>query len=222
MSDPDTTTDASADGGGDSATSSRGSLRRRLLRWLAGLGVVSFFAGLLTPLKDLALAVEATSGEGAPNLVGQRLVYAHSHKAEPSGHLHEEGMTVHPDHLSVPDAAIVFPAELTGQARYPILLHHLEEDKIGPPTDPELADQGFVAYSAVCTHLGCTVDWTEHPHEVGQAHDHCPCHVGEFDPYRGARVLAGPAPRPLPQIGIAVEEDQIVLTTQFEEPVGGE
>ncbi|MFB6197868.1 MAG: ubiquinol-cytochrome c reductase iron-sulfur subunit, partial [Halobacteriaceae archaeon] len=64
----------------------------------------------------------------------------------------------------------------------------------------------------------CTVHWTEESHEVRQPHDHCPCHVAEFDPYEGAKVLAGPAPRPLPQIGVMVNDNgELELTTKFEE-----
>lgn len=207
----------------DEESKGNGGLRRRLLKWLGGIGIVSFFGGLLlTPLKDLSLASEARGGETKPKLVGQRLVYAHSHEHEPSGHLHETGMTVEPDHLAVPDAALVFPAELTGQEEYPILLHRFEPEDIEPPTNQEWTDQGFVAYSAICTHLGCNVSWTENEHEVGQAHDHCPCHVGEYDPYRGAEVLGGPPPRPLPQIGVQVEDGQLIITSEFEGDIGGE
>lgn len=213
MSEPDPSVEEAGDDG---------SFRRRLLKWLGGLGVVGFLAGLLTPLKDLALAVEADREGARPELAGQRLVYAHSHEHEPSGHVHEEGMTVKPDHLAVPDAALAFPAELTGQDEFPILLHRLEPDRIAEPTNEEWTDRGFVAYSAICTHLGCNVSWTEEDHEVGGPHDHCPCHVGEFDPYRGAEVVGGPPPRPLPQIGVTVEDEQLVLTSEFDAPIGGE
>jgi thiosulfate dehydrogenase [quinone] large subunit len=46
------------------------------------------------------------------------------------------------------------------------------------------------AFSAVCTHTGCTVDF-----ESGVIA--CPCHGSEFDPNTGA-VLRGPAATPLP------------------------
>jgi cytochrome b6-f complex iron-sulfur subunit len=45
------------------------------------------------------------------------------------------------------------------------------------------------ALSAVCTHLGCTVDRAEEGF-------HCPCHGSRFDP--DGRNVSGPAPRALP------------------------
>ena len=61
----------------------------------------------------------------------------------------------------------------------------------------------FVAYSAICTHQGCTVAY-----QGGQLA--CPCHGSVFDPARGAKVVAGPAPRPLPEIPVKVEGGEIV------------
>jgi cytochrome b6-f complex iron-sulfur subunit len=51
---------------------------------------------------------------------------------------------------------------------------------------------GFLAYSAVCTHLGCLVKW-----EAARQEFLCPCHAAVFDA-RG-RVVSGPAPAPLPE-----------------------
>jgi Rieske Fe-S protein len=61
------------------------------------------------------------------------------------------------------------------------------------------ADDRFVAYSGVCTHLSCAVYWNP---ERGILH--CPCHEGIFSPETGG-VLAGPPPRPLPKILLEVQ-----------------
>ena len=61
----------------------------------------------------------------------------------------------------------------------------------------------FVAYSAVCTHQGCTVAYKN-----GQLA--CPCHGSVFDPADGAAVVAGPAPKPLPEIPVKVQGGDIV------------
>jgi thiosulfate dehydrogenase [quinone] large subunit len=58
----------------------------------------------------------------------------------------------------------------------------------------------LTAYSAVCTHAGCTVSY--HP---ARALLLCPCHGSAFDPSQGAAVVAGPAPAPLPAIKVAVD-----------------
>lgn len=52
----------------------------------------------------------------------------------------------------------------------------------------------FVAYGQRCTHLGCPVLY-----QAAERRLHCPCHAGFFSVTDG-RVLAGPAPRPLPRI----------------------
>lgn len=61
----------------------------------------------------------------------------------------------------------------------------------------------FVAYSAVCTHAGCTVAYQN-------AQLACPCHGSIFDPANGAEVVSGPAQTPLPEIPIRVQDGQIL------------
>jgi thiosulfate dehydrogenase [quinone] large subunit len=59
-----------------------------------------------------------------------------------------------------------------------------------------------VAYSAVCTHAGCTVGYDATTRLLA-----CPCHGAEFDPRHGAAVVSGPAPSPLPSIRLQVGAD---------------
>ena len=61
----------------------------------------------------------------------------------------------------------------------------------------------FVAYSAVCTHQGCTVAY-----ENGQLV--CPCHGSIFDAENGAEVVNGPAQLPLPEIPVKVRGREVV------------
>jgi cytochrome b6-f complex iron-sulfur subunit len=61
----------------------------------------------------------------------------------------------------------------------------------------------FVAYSAVCTHQGCTVAYKK-----GQLA--CPCHGSLFDPADGGAVITGPAQEPLPEIPVKVQGGDIV------------
>jgi cytochrome b6-f complex iron-sulfur subunit len=60
----------------------------------------------------------------------------------------------------------------------------------------------YQALSAVCTHLGCVVQWQAEKGEFL-----CPCHGGRFAPT--GTVLGGPPPRPLEVLPVAVDGDQI-------------
>ena len=62
----------------------------------------------------------------------------------------------------------------------------------------------FKAFSAVCTHQGCVVD------QVASGTIDCPCHGSQFS-VRNGRVVAGPAPSPLPHRPITVAGGKITL-----------
>jgi Rieske Fe-S protein len=70
-----------------------------------------------------------------------------------------------------------------------------------------LTAQGtYRAFSAVCTHLGCTVQYRP---DFG--HIWCACHDGHYDPQSG-QVLSGPPPRPLAEFTVAIRGSDIVVT----------
>ena len=76
---------------------------------------------------------------------------------------------------------------------------------------------GIVAYSKICTHVGCPVAL----YEQQTHHLLCPCHQSTFDVADGAKVIFGPAKRPLPQLPIEVDaEGYLVAQSDFHEPVG--
>jgi cytochrome b6-f complex iron-sulfur subunit len=77
------------------------------------------------------------------------------------------------------------------------------KDSGNPAVLVHLKSGDFVAYSAVCTHQGCTVAY-----KGGNLA--CPCHGSVFDPAKGAEVVAGPAPSPLPEIPVKVEGGEVV------------
>ena len=62
----------------------------------------------------------------------------------------------------------------------------------------------FLAFSAVCTHLGCVVTW-----RPAEKIFFCPCHAGRYSE-EGA-VLGGPPPKPLPRFAIEVGPAEIVV-----------
>ena len=85
----------------------------------------------------------------------------------------------------------------------------LPRNSAGQYTDPisgdpallvHLPDGRFVAYDAVCTHAGCTVEYDPTQHHLA-----CPCHGAVFDPAHGAQVLARPAPQPLAPLQVNID-----------------
>lgn len=64
--------------------------------------------------------------------------------------------------------------------------------------------QGFRAFSAICTHLGCIVGWDAARRQIA-----CPCHAGFFD--LNGRVVGGPPPRPLPEHGVVVVNNEVMV-----------
>ncbi|MGD9703951.1 MAG: ubiquinol-cytochrome c reductase iron-sulfur subunit [Acidimicrobiia bacterium] len=100
----------------------------------------------------------------------------------------------------------------TGEARQIVALDEIEPGGtflFRYPTDDDpavllrLADEGLVAFSQKCTHLGCVVYFEEQEDRW-----HCPCHEGNFDARTGA-VLSGPPTRPLGRIEVEVRDGQV-------------
>lgn len=75
----------------------------------------------------------------------------------------------------------------------------------------------IVAYSKICTHVGCPAAL----YEQTTHHILCPCHQSTFDATRGAEVIFGPATRALPQLPMKVDaQGYLVARHDFTEPVG--
>jgi ubiquinol-cytochrome c reductase iron-sulfur subunit len=75
----------------------------------------------------------------------------------------------------------------------------------------------IVAYSKICTHVGCPVAL----YEQTTHHILCPCHQSTFDATTGATVIFGPAPRPLPQLPLTTDaQGYLVAKSDFTQPVG--
>lgn len=76
---------------------------------------------------------------------------------------------------------------------------------------------GHVAYSKVCTHMGCPVGLYQARADLLV----CPCHQATYDVLDGARPVHGPAKRRLPQLPLGVDDEgYLVATDDFDEPVG--
>lgn len=77
-------------------------------------------------------------------------------------------------------------------ARPSLLIHH--------------ADDTWIALSAVCTHMGCTVAYNQ-----ATAHIECHCHGGVYDPRTGENI-SGPPPRPLTKYNLTVGKGSVTIT----------
>jgi len=104
------------------------------------------------------------------------------------------------------------------KAKAAVLLMRLPVDELNE--DPARADwsyDGIVAYSKICTHVGCPVAL----YEQQTHHLLCPCHQSQFDVANHCEVIFGPAARPLPQLPITVDDEgYLVAQSDFTEPVG--
>lgn len=78
---------------------------------------------------------------------------------------------------------------IDGQGRKALLLNNGKEVK---------------AFSKICTHLGCEVQWNAEKKEF-----YCPCHEGRFD--ANGKNIAGPPPRPLDEFKVTKQADYIYV-----------
>ena len=68
-----------------------------------------------------------------------------------------------------------------------------------------MADGTYRAFSAVCTHLNCTVQYRQREHDIW-----CACHNGVYNLQGG--VVSGPPPKPLEQFDVHTRGDEIVVS----------
>ena len=98
-----------------------------------------------------------------------------------------------------------------------IILVRMEPDEIVAQQGDGWDYQGILAYSKICTHVGCPIALYEHRTH----HLLCPCHQSTFDLADAGNVIFGPAARRMPQLPIGVDEEGfLVARSDFAEPVG--
>jgi len=102
-------------------------------------------------------------------------------------------------------------------AKAALMIVRIQPDNIKDKRELEWSHQGIVAYSKICTHVGCPISL----YEQQTHHVLCPCHQSTFDLSDGARVIFGPAGHALPQLRIGVnDQGYLEALGDFEEPVG--
>ena len=132
---------------------------------------------------------------------------------------------IKPSDLEVGGVAQVQPAFPEGKARKlediakdSVLLIRIRPEEFNlEPERLSWTHEGIIAFSKICSHMGCAVAL----YEQTTKHLLCPCHQSTFDVTRAAKVIFGPAARPLPQLHIGVDsEGYLIAKAPFAEPVG--
>jgi len=163
------------------------------------LGVAALF-----PLHSLAFP-PATEGPAKPDpwRAGVRLVDV-------------DGSPIHRSDLAAGAITTVFPEGASDDPTAPVVLIRLDP-RVVPVTPKDWSPEGYIAFSKICTHVGCPVAlYRKSQHELL-----CPCHQSRFDVLDGARPVAGPASRPLPQLALTIDDAGILRALHgFLGPVG--
>ncbi len=183
-------------------------------RFALGVLLTSFAGAIASFVAMLKVLAPETKGAGYVATVkpGDVLVYAEGGNA---------GASIMASSLKTGDAVLAYPSGRSSNPANVVQLIKLEEKALKPPTDLALTDKGFVAYSAICTHLGCTVSWAKNAKAPDASVTECHCHGSIFNPALGAKVMGGPAPIPLSQIGVKVQPDgTLAFTGGFNGPIG--
>jgi ubiquinol-cytochrome c reductase iron-sulfur subunit len=132
------------------------------------------------------------------------------------------GRPITPAEFSTPGAIISvapegFQSDDDVMAKAAVIIIKFRPGELGAPTVMPWTVDDIVAYSKICTHVGCPAAL----YEQTTHHILCPCHQSTFDAAHGAKVLFGPATRPLPQLPMGLDSQGfLIATSDFHEPVG--
>lgn len=198
-----------AEGAADSGLSRRGALKGALVSALA-----------LAPLGFAVPLIGSVGGDWNVSKFrhtlwdkGKRLTH------DPSGEpIKASDLTVGSVVHVIPEGLREADHWIEEKAKAVVLLVRLDPRDLTEAEDrKDWSYEGIVAYSKICTHVGCPVAL----YEQQTHHLLCPCHQSTFDISDGAKVVFGPADRPLPQLPITVDaEGYLVAQSDFHEPIG--
>ena len=197
------------DGAADSGIARRGVLKGALFSALA-----------LAPLAAAVPLMGEVGGDWNTNSFrhtmwrkGTRLTQ------DPSGRpIKADDVTVGSAYHVIPDGLKDSEHWIEEKAKAVVLMVRLQPDQLKEAPDRKSwSHDGIVAYSKICTHVGCPVAL----YEQQTHHLLCPCHQSTFDISDGAKVIFGPANRALPQLPITVDDEgYLVAQSDFTEPIG--
>ncbi|MEW9527882.1 Rieske 2Fe-2S domain-containing protein [Microbispora sp. NPDC049125] len=185
-------------------------LRRTLLLATAPLGLAPLV--LLRDLGPLPGASLRHTAWGAPTKDGKprRLVVEGSGQPIRAADFNSPGGIL----SVVPEG---YEENLDELAKSTLILLKFRPEELKSGTNKNWTHDGIVAYSKICTHVGCPAAL----YEQTTHHILCPCHQSTFDAADGAKVIFGPAARPLPQLPLGIDEEgYLVAKSDFKVPVG--
>lgn len=196
------------DGAADSGISRRGALKG------AGLTALALFPlSIVLPLiGNVGEDWNVSKFKHTMWRKGTRLAY------DPTGRpIKASDLTIGSIAHVIPEDLHEAESPLDEKAKAVVLLVRMDPRDLRSEREPGFGFDGIVAYSKICTHVGCPVAL----YEQQTHHLLCPCHQSTFDVADGAKVVFGPAKRPLPQLPIEVDaEGYLVARGDFVEPVG--
>lgn len=183
--------------------------RRKLLVLLMSGAFLGTFVGFVGPIGSLGPRPRGERGRTSWTR-GARLVTS-------------DGTPIDSTATRFGELVTVFPEGRVGVDDSQVVLLRVRPGLFTDRTIEQGAVDGWVAYSKICTHAGCSVGLfgidDREPDTVRQLV--CPCHQSNFDPVDGARPTGGPATRSLPQLGLDIDADGfLVATGDFDRPVG--
>ena len=179
---------------------------RRLLIASFGAAIVALGGALLFPIRSLG----PRPGRGL-----KITPYAGRTKRVVRG----DGSPIRPDDISNDGVLTAFPDGHTHSADAPTLLirYRPDQDFKAQPGREDWTVDRIVAYSKLCTHVGCPVGL----YQAEEGLLLCPCHQSTFDVLDGAKPVFGPAARALPQLPLGVDDDgYLIADGDFSSPTG--
>lgn len=186
--------------------------RRSMLGKLMGLAAAAFAAVAIFPLRSLG-----------PN---PKKILDHSDWRAGSRVVRDDGRPVNVGTLDVGGILTVFPEDIFQgggpsdtqlQVDMTVLLRVATSPIVTRPGRESWSPHGYLAFSKMCTHAGCPVGLYEQQTQQLL----CPCHQSLFNILNGAEPVFGPAPRPLPQLPLMVDDSGDLRAQRgYDEPVG--
>jgi len=181
--------------------------RRTVLKSALGVGLGFRFVGLAAGATDELRKTRPQAGDFFTFSLGDR-----------------QGQLVTPQDLLLGGPPLIaYPLDpgtrtvRDGSRLNRVLVVRLAQEELTEQTRA-VAAEGIVGYSAVCTHTGCDVSGWKAESKCFV----CPCHTSAFDPKDRARVVSGPAPRPLAVLPLRLVDGKVTAAGSFSGRVGAE